>query len=130
MKFGIVVHGAPYSSESSHSALHFAQAVIDTGHEIHRVFFYHDGVYNGSGLMAPPQDEWDLGARWATLAREHGTDLVVCVASSLRRGMLDSTEADRYEKPAASLAPDFTVSGLGQLIDTAINADRLVTFGA
>lgn len=128
MKFAIVVHGAPYSSESAHSALHFAEAALRGGHEIYRVFFYHDGVYNGSDLLAPPQDEWDLRSRWADLGRQ--TELVVCIASSLRRGMLDATEADRYEKPAHNVAPAFIVSGLGQLIDAGLNADRLVTFGA
>jgi tRNA 2-thiouridine synthesizing protein D len=53
----------------------------------------------------------------------------VCVASALRRGMLDPTEASRYEHDAASVAPEFTISGLGQLIDAAIDCDRLVTFG-
>lgn len=130
MKFAIVVHGAPYSTESSHSALHFAQAVLDEGHEIYRVFFYHDGVYNGNALMAPPQDEWDLHARWCELGKRHGLELIVCIASSLRRGMLDDTEANRYEKHAHSLSKPFEISGLGQLIDAALNADRLITFGA
>jgi len=130
MKFAIVVHGAPYSSESSHSALHFAAAVLDAGHEIYRVFFYHDGVYNGSALMAPPQDEWDLHRRWSEFSERHAVDMVVCIASSLRRGMLDAAEAGRYEKPAHNLGEAFAISGLGQLIDAGINADRLVTFGA
>jgi tRNA 2-thiouridine synthesizing protein D len=128
MKFAIVVLGAPYTQQASHSALHFVRAAIATGHEIYRVFFYHDGVYNGSALLAPPQDEWDLGAEWQRLATDHQIDLVVCIAAALRRGMLDPTEAARYEKPAANLAPHFALSGLGQLIDAAINADRLVTF--
>ena len=130
MKFTIVVHGAPYSSESSVSALNFADALIAGGHEIYRVFFYHDGVYNGSALLAPPQDEQDLGARWQELATTHNIELVVCIASSLRRGLLDTTEAERYEKPSANLASAFQISGLGQLIDGALNADRTITFAA
>ena len=54
----------------------------------------------------------------------------VRVASSLRRGLLDETEADRYEKPAANIASGFTISGLGQLIDACIESDRVMTFGA
>ncbi|MCB1691783.1 MAG: sulfurtransferase complex subunit TusD [Pseudomonadales bacterium] len=130
MKFAIVVHGAPYSSQSSLSALHFARAALASGHEIYRVFFYHDGVLNGTALAAPPQDEIDIPSAWQALAREHTLDLVVCIASSLRRGLLDETEADRYEKPAANLAPGFVISGLGQLIDGALNADRTITFCA
>ena len=44
--------------------------------------------------------------------------------------MLDKTEAKRYEKSGANLDEGFTISGLGQLIDAGLNADRLVTFGA
>ncbi|XOV88563.1 MAG: sulfurtransferase complex subunit TusD [Pseudomonadota bacterium] len=129
MNFAIVVHGAPYSAEASHSALHFIEAALAAGHGIYRVFFYHDGVYNASALLAPPQDEWDLGARWQALA-DANIDLVVCIASSLRRGVLDETEADRYEKVHHNVAGGFVVSGLGQLIDATLNADRTITFGA
>lgn len=130
MKFAIVVHGAPYASESSWSALHFAKAVLEAGHQLYRVFFYHDGVYNGNALMAPPQDELDLRGEWSEFARQNQLELMVCIASSLRRGMLDATEATRYEKPAHNLAAEFEVAGLGQLIDAGLNADRVVTFGA
>jgi tRNA 2-thiouridine synthesizing protein D len=44
--------------------------------------------------------------------------------------MLDATEAQRYEKSASNLAPHFTISGLGQLIDGALTADRTMTFGS
>ncbi|MFT7257908.1 MAG: tRNA 2-thiouridine synthesizing protein D, partial [Candidatus Azotimanducaceae bacterium] len=57
-------------------------------------------------------------------------ELIVCVASALRRGMLDETEAKRYDKTASNLDPQFTISGLGQLIDGALTADRTMTFGA
>ena len=130
MKFAIVVHGAPYSSGSAWSALHFAAAVLRTGHEIYRIFFYHDGVHNGNALMAPPQDELDLHEAWVQLAERHQVELVVCIASCLRRGILDAREADRYDKAAHDLGAAFQISGLGQLIDAGINADRIVTFGA
>ena len=42
LKFALVVYGAPYSSEGCLSALQFAEAVIAEGHEILRVFFYHE----------------------------------------------------------------------------------------
>ncbi len=129
MKFSIVVHGGPYSWQAPLSALHFARAVLEEGHEIYRVFFYHDGVYTGNENMAPPQDEPDIRRHWSELARENDIELIVCVASALRRGVLDDTEARRYEKPSANLDPAFVLSGLGQLIDARLNADRLVTFG-
>ena len=130
MKFSIVVQGAPYSAASSLSALHFVQAALDSGHEIYRVFFYNDGVYNANELIAPPQDETDISAEWAKLSQTYDIELIICIASSLRRGILDKNEAERYEKSSANLNSAFTISGLGQLIDAGLSADRTITFAA
>ena len=43
-----MVNEGPYQHQSADSALNFARAVIAQGHEIFRVFFYHDGVNNGT----------------------------------------------------------------------------------
>ncbi len=128
MIFSVAVFGAPYSSQACLTALRFSTAVIEAGHDLYRVFFYHDGVYCGNSLITPPQDEININEAWCNLAKTHDTELVVCIASALRRGMLDKTEADRYEKTAWNLSPEFTVSGLGQLIDAGLESDRLVTF--
>ncbi len=130
MKFALVVQGAPYSSQACHTALQFARAVLASGHHINRVFFYHDGVYCANRLSAPPQDEIDIVAAWSELASANQVELTACIASCLRRGVLDEAEAARYEKTADNIAEGFTISGLGQLIDATINADRVVTFGA
>ena len=130
MKFAIIVQGSPYASQSCHSALLFADAVVRAGHELTRVFFYHDGVLVANRLIAPPQDEQDISIAWQTFAEAHRVELVACIASCLRRGILDEKEASRYGKDASSLAPGFIISGLGQLVDATMNADRVVTFGA
>ena len=38
-------------------------------------------------------------------------------------------EAERNGKDANNLAPGFRISGLGQLVEAAVECDRLVTFG-
>ena len=129
MKFAIIVYGAPYSSEGCLTALKFTEAVLNEGHEVLRVFFYHDGVYTANRLIAPPQDEPDVAAMWETLGQDNGLDLVACIASCLRRGIIDENEASRYGKKNDNLREGFSISGLGQLIDAALNADRLITFG-
>ena len=118
MKFGILVNEGPYNHQASDTAYQFAKAAIDKGHEIHRVFFYHDGVNNATKLTQPPQDDRNIVNRWSKLAEEHGVDLVVCVAAALRRGIVDE-----------NLATGFRISGLGQLVESGIQADRLLTFG-
>ena len=129
MIYSLAVYGAPYSSQASDSAYHFAQAVLERGHELHRVFFYHDGVYNGTNLAVPPQDEVNIPARWSQFAKEKNVELVVCIASAIRRGLLDNTEAKRYDKNTANLDDNFVISGLGQLIEAGLSSDRLITFG-
>lgn len=130
MKFSIVVQGNPYASQSCHSALAFAESVIRGGHELVRVFFYHDAVLVADRFTAPPQDERDISVAWQEFAASNNVELVACIASCLRRGILDETEAESYEKETASVAPEFIISGLGQLVDATINADRVVTFGS
>lgn len=118
MKFGILVNEGPYNHQASDSAYLFAKAAIEKGHKVDRVFFYYDGVNNATKLSEPPQDDRNIVKRWSQMAEEHGVDLVVCVAAGLRRGLKDE-----------NLAPGFRISGLGQLIEIGIQADRVVTFG-
>lgn len=130
MNFAIVVRSGPLASEGSRSALRFARAVLNSGHSLERVFFHGEGTYNASSLTVGPQDEDDLTAAWAELGRQHDLDLVICVASALKRGVLDDSEAERYEKAGGgNMRPEFVISGLGQLADAALSVDRLVTFG-
>ena len=129
MKFSLAIYSAPYSSQAGESAYRFARALLEQGHELYRVFFYQDGVHHATELAAPPQDETNIHARWQALAQQHQIDIVVCIAAALRRGILNKEEAERYAKPSNNLAPGFTIGGLGQLLDAALVADRLITFG-
>ena len=118
MKFGILINEGPYQHQATDSAYLFAKAALAKGHQISRVFFYHDGVNNSTKLTEPPQDDRNIVHRWSKLAEDHQVDLVVCVAAALRRGIKDEL-----------LAPGFRISGLGQLVEVGIQADRLVVFG-
>jgi tRNA 2-thiouridine synthesizing protein D len=129
MKYSILINEGPYTHQASDSAFQFAKAVLAKGHEIFRIFFYHDGVNNATRLTTPPQDDRNIVNRWSKLAEEHKLDLVVCVAAAQRRGIVDEGEAKRNGKDATNLAPGFRISGLGQLVEAGIQSDRLVTFG-
>ena len=130
MIFSLAVHTAPYTYQGSETALRFAGALLDAGHELYRVFFYHDGVYNGNALVVAPDKAPDIPKRWSTLAKTHDIDLVVCIAAALKRGILDEGEHTRYAKSAANLQDGFNISGVGQLIDAVVVSDRFITFGA
>jgi tRNA 2-thiouridine synthesizing protein D len=118
VKIGVLVNEGPYQHQAADSAYLFCRAALAKGHEVQRVFFYHDGVNNASRFTEPPQDDRNVVARWSRLKAEHNVDLVVCVAAGQRRGIREEC-----------LAPGFRIAGLGQLIDSGIKADRLVVFG-
>ncbi|NQV54997.1 MAG: sulfurtransferase complex subunit TusD [Rhodospirillales bacterium] len=118
MKFGILVNEGPFTHQASDSAYQFTKAALEKGHEIVRVFFYHDGVHNSNKLSEPPTDDRNLVKLWSELAEEHGLDMVVCVAAAMRRGLKEEL-----------LAAGFHISGLGQLVEAGIIGDRLITFG-
>ncbi len=129
MKFGIVVNEGPYTHQAADTAYNFTKAALENGHEVSRVFFYHDGVNVGTRLSVPPQDDRQIQEQWSALAKEHGIDLVICIAAAQRRGLLDENEAQRQGKDANNIAEGFRISGLGQLIEMGIHADRTITFG-
>ena len=118
MKFAILINEGPFTHQASDSAYRFTEAALARGHEIYRVFFYNDGVYNANRYSEPQTDDRNLVALWAKLGKEHEIDLVVCVAAGLRRGVKDEVVED-----------GFRISGLGQLVEAGIQADRLVVFG-
>jgi tRNA 2-thiouridine synthesizing protein D len=118
MRFGILVNEGPFTHQASDTAYHFVSAAIERGHQVMRVFFYYDGVNNADKLSAPQADDRDLVKLWGKLATQNNVDLVVCVAAALRRGIVEE-----------NLADGFRISGLGQLTEVGIAADRLVVFG-
>ena len=93
------------------------------------MFFLDDGTVAGNTNAVWAQDEANPTQLWADLQRDTSIELAVCVSSALKRGILDTTEADRYEKLSPSLHPAFCIAGLGQLIDALSCSDRHISFG-
>lgn len=123
MQISILVQGSPTSTRACHSALDFAVSVVESEHDLYRVFFYQDAVSIGARYFDTPPDEPNLQSRWLALNKEHDVELVLCVSAAQRRGM---SQADDHD----TVAEGFAVSGLGQLIDAMLESDRLVSFTA
>lgn len=128
LTFAILVTAPAYGSERAHTAYRFARQVLASGHRISHLFFYEAGVSNANMLHAPASDEQDLVRLWRELAQEQGLRLDICVAAAMRRGVLDDTEAKGQGKTQHNLAAPFVMSGLGQLAEAALEADRFVQF--
>tara|TARA_R110001592_G_scaffold217488_15_gene471304 strand:+ start:4336 stop:4734 length:399 start_codon:yes stop_codon:yes gene_type:complete len=127
--FAVLITGQPYSDQSSKTALQFCKAIIEREHRIYRVFFFNDGVHCANSFITPPQDEKSIPSQWQAFQREHELDLVVCVSSALRRGVIDQKEAERYDIGGHNMANGFNIGGLGQWVDACIQADRVIRFG-
>jgi tRNA 2-thiouridine synthesizing protein D len=127
--YSLVVLSSPVSGQTARHAVAFARSAIERGHTIHRVFFLDAGTMASSTGCVLPQDESDPVRGWAEFAGEHAVELVICVTSALRYGMLDETEAERYERPGPTINPRFTIAGLGDLVDACASSDRVITFG-
>ncbi|ALM67623.1 sulfurtransferase complex subunit TusD [Vibrio parahaemolyticus] len=128
LTYTLVVNGSVYGSQSARSAYQFAQAVIEQGHTLVSVFFYQDGVTNGTALSVPANDEFDLTKAWQGLAKEHDVRLETCVAAALRRGIISEDEATQHGLTQNNLAEGFVQAGLGSLAEAMLIQDRVVQF--
>jgi tRNA 2-thiouridine synthesizing protein D len=119
MKYAIQVNTGPGSSHAAHNAYQFIKAALAEGHEIVRLFFYYDGIYNSFILARHAMPEDKAIPDWTDLARQHGIDLVLCVSAAERRGLSLDTP----------LVEGFRIGGLGQWMEACLKADRVMVFG-
>ena len=126
--FTLVITGAPYSSQAPQTALHFARAALEAGHQINQVFLYGDGVHLASNLACPPSDEADWPGQWRDFLTGNQIPATCCVASALRRGLLDETEAKRYERDASNVAAPYRIAGLGEWLESSQSSSRTLYF--
>lgn len=123
--FALLILGAPHASQAPDSALAFAEAVRAGGDRVSMAFFLHDGVLCGNGQM----DGASVAQRWAAFAACGDTELILCVTSALKRGLLDDEQAARLGHACGVARPPFQLGGLGVWIDACASADHVVSFG-
>jgi len=88
------------------AALRFARAIDPGNTRVDCVFFFGKGVHHATG---------DNRHFWSSWSREIGARLVLCSAS-----------AETYKLTADD---DFSVGGLGELIEAGMTSDKVVSFG-
>ncbi|MFT4769880.1 MAG: tRNA 2-thiouridine synthesizing protein D [Glaciecola sp.] len=122
MRYTLLVLSPPDSGSSGQHALEFAKAVSLAGHDIACVFFYDAGVLTALANCESASDEQDIRSGWQKFAQDTGTRLIACVASAVRFGIGDGQVLnDRC-------LPEFTIAGLGELIESSSESQRLLTF--
>lgn len=102
-------------------ALDLATALKNHGHRV-TVFFYQDAVSIANAHQWQPQDESRLQQAWQQLA----IDLPVCVSAALARGVTDADNAARHQLQGHNLAAGFRLTGLGELAELSLKAQRVV----
>lgn len=115
MRIDLLVQSAPLATPAAKNALEFSRAAVAAGHEVGRVFFYKDAVAIGNRFA---DDKRGLRAAWIDFGSRHGAELVLCVSAAERRGVVAEH----------TLAEGFLVRGLGVLVETMAESDRLVSF--
>ena len=88
------------------AALRFADAIDPSNTRIDCVFFFGKGVQHATG---------DNRHFWASWSHKIGARLVLCSAS-----------AETYELTADD---DFSVAGLGELVEAGMTSGKVVSFG-
>ncbi|GLT16350.1 sulfurtransferase TusD [Vibrio zhanjiangensis] len=128
LTYTLVVTGSVYGNQSARTAYQFASSLINQGHRLVSVFFYQDGVTNGTSLSVPANDEFDLANAWQVLAQKHNVRLETCVAAALRRGVVSQDEASQHNLKQHNLANGFHQAGLGSLAEAMLTQNRVVQF--
>lgn len=121
MKFSVAIYADPRSSAAK-AALEFIRATLVSGHRIYRLFFFNEGARHGA-VFDNAEDRGLINQSWAELISQNGLDAVVCVNSAQTHGISING------KTGIPLVQGFVIGGLGQLIDSVVNADRFITFG-
>jgi tRNA 2-thiouridine synthesizing protein D len=123
LNFVIQINTAPYSNQSVYTALRFCHAALQQRHTIKRIFFYHEGIYNALTSTQSPNPKIDIIAEWSTLAARYHIDLLVCISAAQQRGL---TLQGNHQ--SSMLAVGFRIGGLGEMVESMIDADRLMVF--
>lgn len=118
-KLAVVVTTPPYSNLSV-TALDYVETALKSGVELVGVFFYQDGVIHANQQAQVASDEFQCINQWQALQATYKLPLHLCVTAAEKRGLSDEDPNNIY--------PNFTVSGLGELVELANKADRMVQF--
>ena len=128
LTYCLLVTGPAYGTQQAASAYQFANALLEEGHQLKRLFFYSDGVLNANMLTSPATDEFHLVQGWQALAKRSGCEMHICVSAALRRGIVDTEQAGTLSLPMSNLCDGFIMSGLGSLAEAIMTTDRTIQF--
>ena len=125
LSYTLILTHSPVQYESNLTAQSFVKELISSGEIVDRVFFYQDAVYVGLKSQIPGQGLEASYKGWLDLQAIQKFPLQLCIANSLRRGILDEAEAARYSQ-SANLVDGFELTGLGEIAEACQSSDRII----
>lgn len=108
MRYAIKLNQSEGKEDIPRIARDFIRALVAEGHQVTRMFFYHDGVRQGFSAAA---------TEWVGLAERGQFELILCSQALDHRGL------------AAEVQLPFLIGGLGLWVDACLKADRVLSFG-
>jgi tRNA 2-thiouridine synthesizing protein D len=112
----------PPNSNLTATAFNIIESALYSGINVVGVFFYQDGVLNGSQHLALPNDEYQVHQQWQKLHQHYDIPLHLCATAAEKRGLSD----DVNDNHTTNIHRNFTLSGLGELVELNAKADRLI----
>ncbi len=128
MNYSILITSSPQFIERHLTAIDVARELLAHGHSLTTIFFWQDAAEIALISRQAPRNEIDIQARWLSLGREYNLELAICIASGLRRGVMNKSEAERHELLSETIKEPFSVQGLGSLIEQRSTVDKRLEF--
>ena len=117
----VVITTPPYSPLTV-SAVSYVEAALESGIKLIGVFFYQDGAMHANEQINIASDEYQAIQHWQRLHKRYEIPLHVCATAAEKRGI------SLHESTDEVVNESFIVSGLGELVELASKASRLVQF--
>lgn len=110
------------------TAIRFIEAAAKSKCIIQGVFFYQLGVLNASSYIAIPSDEYQVIEAWKEINNKYNVPLYLCSTAAEKLGLRDelSLEESDNSNLSTNISPEFTVSGLSELVTLTQAATRIV----
>lgn len=113
----LILHSPPWSHQSTNSAVDFATAALESGHEIKAIFLYQDSVLTALPLLDIPSDELNGQDLLVTFQKEFDVPLLLCATAAEKRGVNEQ-----------NISNGFQLAGLAELAAITAETDKIVQF--
>jgi len=129
LTYTLLIMSAPYNTHNVESALNFVKFLMkNKKNSIQNIFFYGNGVLNANKMILNEKKEKTLSYQWYKLSKKFSINLNVCSTSAQERGIISKSMNKNFELLYENVHDGFNITGLGCLIKSILNSDRILQF--